>query len=241
MVEMHDLATAHMRQQVREVAAIQAALAELWDRTMDPGDLEGSFQRFQSGATGLIKGGRTRAESTAQAYFADAKVAAGYPRPTYLVDFQPTQTLANRNALHATSVGHAKRQIARGVDPVTATAAAKVAMLRAAKRRVLEAPRQRLTQLSKRDPDVRAWARVSDGNPCAFCAMLVARGPIYSGTDFESHDGCGCSVEAVFNNDPTRGWSPEALALKEVYENTPADVTFRAALAEARTRPGFTA
>ena len=62
------------------------------------------------------------------------------------------------------------------------------------------------------------WRRVSDGSPCAFCAMLVGRGPVYGsaasaagvvgrgrasktrgsqalGSRF--HDHCGCTVEEV--------------------------------------------
>lgn len=45
-----------------------------------------------------------------------------------------------------------------------------------------------------------SWRRVTDGNPCGFCAMLVSRGPVYTsergagaGGDYHTH--CGCTVE----------------------------------------------
>lgn len=67
------------------------------------------------------------------------------------------------------------------------------------------------------------WRRVTDANPCAFCAMLASRGPAYKSRESASltgttrgrrgkrplgskfHDRCGCSVEEVFNRwEPTK-------------------------------------
>lgn len=49
------------------------------------------------------------------------------------------------------------------------------------------------------------YRRVTDGQPCAFCAMLAGRGPVYSEETayFESHKHCGCTAEPVF-----RDWTP---------------------------------
>lgn len=43
------------------------------------------------------------------------------------------------------------------------------------------------------------WRRVTDGKPCAFCAMLASRGPVYAEdtVDFDAHPRCGCTSEAV--------------------------------------------
>ena len=54
------------------------------------------------------------------------------------------------------------------------------------------------------------WRRVTDGNPCAFCAMLAGRGPVYrsretAGLGRRFHERCGCSVEEVVGD-----WSPSA-------------------------------
>jgi hypothetical protein len=53
----------------------------------------------------------------------------------------------------------------------------------------------------------RYWRRVTDGDPCAFCAMLASRGPVYGSKQTAEtraadgrryHDHCGCTaVEAV--------------------------------------------
>lgn len=222
MVDLDALARAHMAQQVREVAMMQALLARLWDDTMDPADLDASFTRFQAKADVVIKAARSKGELTAQQYYDLTKTAAGYSDAAPFVSEQPPGSIANRKALHATSVANAKAGIARGENPNAAMDKAKAAMLRAAKRRILEAPRKRLIALSTEDDDARGWARVSDGKPCYFCAMLVSRGPVYSGltAKFRAHDGCGCSAKPVFRNDPEGGWSADARALRKLWDGT---------------------
>jgi hypothetical protein len=222
MADLDAFARAHMAQQVREVAMMQSLLARLWDDTMDPADLDGSFELFQSKANVIIKAARSKGELTAQQYYELSKTAAGYSEAAPFVAEQPPGSIANRKALHATSVAKAKAGIARGEDPNAALEKAKAAMLSAAKRRILEAPRRRLIALSTADDDARGWARVSDGRPCYFCAMLVSRGPVYTGLTgtFRAHDGCGCSAKPVFDNDPEGGWSPDARALRKLWDGT---------------------
>ncbi|MGW1837075.1 VG15 protein [Streptomyces sp. NPDC002067] len=60
----------------------------------------------------------------------------------------------------------------------TATAGRSAAT--AADREALRAGRDLIDQASKRDRRAIGWARVTDGTPCAFCAMLASRGAIYS-------------------------------------------------------------
>lgn len=241
MPTLEQLAAAHMRQQVSDVARIQVVLAELWDRTIDPADIDGSFARFQAGASTLIKAGRRSGELSAQEFYAASKILAGYDAPAPDLPFQPPRTAANRAALHATSVARAKKQIGQGVPADVALTAAKAAMLRSAKRRVLEAPRRRIIALSSADNDARGWSRVSDGKPCHFCAMLLGRGPVYTaGTAaFEAHDGCGCSAKPVFNSDPTGGWEPGTRRMADLYAASTQQVTgfWRADYAFATAHP----
>ncbi|AKA08866.1 hypothetical protein SAZ_26395 [Streptomyces noursei ZPM] len=50
----------------------------------------------------------------------------------------------------------------------------------AADREVLRGGRDLIDQASKQDRRVVGWARVTDGTPCAFCAMLASRGAMYT-------------------------------------------------------------
>jgi hypothetical protein len=225
--ELFSLAQTHMRQQVRDVAAVQAALAVAFDRYMDPGDLDGSFESFLRYAVTLISAGRSRGLVSADRFYRASRLLAelGATVPNVVA---PVLNLAQTaTALRVTGPVAAKRQIAKGVSPVVALQRAKVTMLASAKRQVLDAPRQRLILLSEEDDDARGWARVSDGSPCPFCAMLVARGPVYSrGTvGFIAHDGCGCQPRAVFRTDRSRGWDDRARRLRDLYDEDPS--TFR--------------
>ena len=65
------------------------------------------------------------------------------------------------------------------------------------------------------------WRRVSDGKPCAWCAMLVTRGPVYSAKTVLTtrsgrryHDYCGCTAEE-FRGDPL-DWEPTAQEQKYI-------------------------
>ena len=82
------------------------------------------------------------------------------------------------------------------------------------------------------------WRRVSDGNPCAWCAMLVTRGPVYATKDQATrpasrrargqhridpskyHDFCGCSAEE-YVGDPDL-WQPTAQEQRyiDLYDQT---------------------
>jgi hypothetical protein len=44
------------------------------------------------------------------------------------------------------------------------------------------------------DPEARGWARLTEPNPCYFCALLAARGGVYTRqtASFKSHDHCEC-------------------------------------------------
>jgi hypothetical protein len=235
------LARAHMIRQVRGATTIQVALARLWDRTVDPSDFDRSFRRFRELAIPLIQAGRLKGQTDADVYFRellgmdDLRPASAVPR-----------TLGNEAAMKASLGAAAKSdwtayQIRQGGDAAALVATAKAAMLRSAKRQVLNSSRERLLEREKRDPNIRGWARVSDGSPCSFCAMLVSRGPVYSSTTgtFRAHDGCGCSVRLVTRNDPSGGWTESARALRALWEKNPQPDTFRQALTTQRRADGM--
>ena len=58
------------------------------------------------------------------------------------------------------------------------------------------------------------WLRVSDGEPCAFCAMLVGRGPVYKvdTVRFRAHGYCGCTAEEFYGE--WKDWEPTGLEAK---------------------------
>lgn len=85
----------------------------------------------------------------------------------------------------------------------------------AAQRVVLNAGREVVDEIAKKDRRAIAYARLSGtGTPCGWCAMLISRGPIYrssasaGGDDGRKyHDNCNCFAMPIysieqFNDDP---------------------------------------
>lgn len=77
----------------------------------------------------------------------------------------------------------------------------------------------RQTVIRSTEASGRAWRRISDGNPCSFCAMLVSRGPVYTSSQAAGevvgvrgvargkrktgelfHDHCGCTVVELYGS-----------------------------------------
>ncbi|SCL33035.1 hypothetical protein GA0070616_4618 [Micromonospora nigra] len=112
-----------------------------------------------------------------------------------------------------------KRMVARGASPAQAAAGGRSATERATIRHVTSAGRDTVRGTSGRDRLALGWARVTDGDPCYFCAMLASRGPAYktaqtAGEDDPYHDGCGCVVAPVYRrSDPWPGQAREYAAL----------------------------
>lgn len=69
-------------------------------------------------------------------------------------------------------------------------------------RMVLDAGRQTIVDNVQRDRKAKGWARITEPNPCAFCALLATRGAAYrseQAAEFKTHDHCRCHAEPVFS------------------------------------------
>jgi hypothetical protein len=235
------LAQAHMRQQVKDVAVVQRALGVAFDRMIDPSRPYSNFGDYLKFALRIIEAGRAKGTITADRYYQASRLLGGvggklpaFGRP----EFEPDRWAAS---LRATGPANIYDRVVAGQTPTEAKAFAQVATLSAAKRLILDAPRAELIDLTRRDTESAGWARVSDGKPCYFCAMLVSRGPVYSEDTvrFIAHDGCGCSVRSVWKKDPTRGWDKDAKALAAMWKETGAD-GWRSAYTKSISAPGAT-
>ena len=111
----------------------------------------------------------------------------------------------------------------------------------ASERLVREGGRETITRMEDEDPFNKGWQRVVGPEPCAFCAMLSARGGVYSRATvaFEAHDHCQCEAEPIFSRE--RYLSPSQQELKELYDKYAKgkrhpERAYRRALAEQRER-----
>lgn len=216
------LSETHRIQQVKLTADVQRLLAEVYRRTIDPSRLDQTFPVYLAAAERVLGLGRAASDVLARRYYMRAATEAGF-RPVGLgVEASPMNREAVATSLRVTGPVLVKQQIARGVPLELARQAGLAATIAAGKRIMLDAGREMLVQAGRRDPNGAAWARVSDGSTCAFCAMLVSRGPVYTEAtvSFRSHDRCGCGVRLVFKGEKDRGWSKDALALNRLWKGT---------------------
>lgn len=104
-----------------------------------------------------------------------------------------------------------------GVSPLFAEdpdfAAARVLVDGGLQRRIANASRLTVTGSSLADPRATGWQRTGNGS-CAFCAMLIGRGAVYSeaSADFAAHDHCDCSAIPAFEGSPVpvKPYTPSA-------------------------------
>ncbi|MEO3851747.1 hypothetical protein ABGB09_29665 [Streptomyces sp. B8F3] len=83
--------------------------------------------------------------------------------------------------------------------------------LAAAERHARDAGREAIVDAARHDPAALGYARRAlSGNPCAFCLMLVSRGPVYKtatsallrdGGGEPYHDHCSCVAVPVFHRE----------------------------------------
>jgi Vilmaviridae head maturation protease len=116
------------------------------------------------------------------------------------IDWGDNDEAAERS-LRITGPGELKRQAAAGRNERDARRTAMVTASGSAGRHVLAGGRRVIGTLINADDEALGWMRVTDGNPCAFCAMLSGRGPVYKtrqAAEFQPHDNCACQPEPVF-------------------------------------------
>ena len=128
---------------------------------------------------------------------------------------------ATKVSLEVTGPIAQKDKIRRGKLADTARDESFVHAAGASTRHVLTGGRQSLLSLVDADSQALGWARVTDGDPCAFCAMLASRGPVYGSAaqaGFSAHDACACTAEPVYSRDAP--WPGRAREFQRLWRET---------------------
>jgi hypothetical protein len=117
-----------------------------------------------------------------------------------------------------------------------AFAAALALTLGTAYRYTADGGRFTIQNTAEHDRTALGWARVTDGNPCYFCAMLASRGPVYKSQSSallradgrKYHNGCGCTAEPVYNRD--QPWPGDARRYQQLWKTSTAGLRGKAAI-----------
>jgi hypothetical protein len=225
----------HRRAQLAIRSAFMAELVRLWP-LINLDRLDETAAEWIGFVTDLIMLWRNESVNRALLYYDEFRRAeTGQPltqRGNYrsLVTVEPA---AIRTSLLVTGPIGVKSRIGKGIHPEVAKAKALVDVTGAASRHVLNGGRQLITEATNRDKLAVGFARVTDDDPCAFCAMLASRGPDYNsrasalrttsrskkrGPGREYHDHCGCTVEAVYSDDAD--WPGRAREFEQLWKDS---------------------
>lgn len=233
------------QQRTGQLAVRAAALRELiplWP-VLDPARLEQTTQVWMRLAIEVITRWRQAAVLSAADYyrlFRAAETGELVPPKVALIntlDLRRVQT-----SLLVTGPIRIKALTRSGLDPEKAAEQTLVTSLSAAGRHVLDGGRDALDTAVHDDSRAVGYARVTSAHPCAFCALLASRGPVYKtaetaertsarssrGPGRAYHDGCACVPEPVFDADAP--WPGKAREWDELYASSTHGTYGKAAL-----------
>lgn len=197
------LTEAHKFAQIAVGARAEMDARMLWGR-LDVDDLDGSTPAWLALTAGAVNARTVESQRVASSYLTEFRRAeVGSPG---VVSFAaPAGTVA---ALRFAGPVRVKRLILAGFTAADAYQAALTKFAGMARRQAMMGGRLTVAATAGRDRKAVGWRRVTDGDPCAFCAMLASRGPVYkdaaSADGIMYHSHCGCTAEPAYSY----AWEP---------------------------------
>jgi hypothetical protein len=216
-VEGQRLTETQRRAQVKVALVGTARLRALW-QLLDVNDIDATRGLWLAASTDVLREQYATSTAIATDYLAAFREAETGAKPI-AAPTAPALPAVAIASLEVTGPIAIKEAIAAGATPAGAKARAFAPLARAAQLRVLDGGRGALQRGIRSDRRVIGYQRVTDGDPCYFCAMLASRGPVYSKNSFRNakvHGGCGCTVEPVYSRDGA--WSGNAAQWADLWE-----------------------
>lgn len=205
------LTDANGRRQLAIAARAASVGMVLWS-DLDPSDLDGSGLNWLASNVALTSQFQAQSSDTTAAYIDRYRAAEGISAAGPVVTPSFDAALTSQILLVAGPL-RVKALVGSGMSGPDALARAKSGYAGMLRRQVLMGGRETIDLTTEQDQQATGWRRVSDGDPCAFCAMLCSRGPVYrsakaagdpvAGGGLHYHSHCGCHAEIVYGS-----WKP---------------------------------
>lgn len=204
------LTEAHRVGQIAIGARADAAARLLWP-VLDPADLDRYEPAWMGATLGALRPHYEESVALASAYVREYRVAEGAGAAALGVAAWDQQYMAEN--LHLAGPVRVKLLVGGGMTGHAAASAAVTKFAGIARRGVMQGGRMMIHETARRDGAVVGWRRLTDSDPCTFCAMLVTRGPVYgkdtvlsTGEGLRYHGNCGCTAELVYGK-----WEPTGM------------------------------
>lgn len=186
----------HRRRQLALRSATLKDLLRLWPM-FDIDDIDGTWPQLQAALLTLVGARRQDSVGLASNYYRAFRLAEGVPgqaEPRRAAPPDPLLTVATLNLLGPIQ---AKKNISLRRPRVAETTFTRLAG--SVGRQVLNGGRETLVQSIDADRRAAGWRRITDSNPCDFCADIASAGIHSEAGGFPAHDSCGCSAEPAFS------------------------------------------
>jgi hypothetical protein len=224
------LTASHRQEQARLLARVTQEALRLWS-LLPVDDMDMRRDDWMAGMLPLLSEGRLESQTISNRYYRQfSQAETGLIRDIPPVQLRAAQERL-RTTLDITGPARFKSLVGRGYDPRQAWQTSGVAVAGATSRLVLEAGREEVWEQGLRDNRAIGYLRVTAGDPCAFCAMLASRGPVYKSADtaaggrwsekdqsFEVHDACQCTTEAMY--DHKAEWPGRAKEFQQMWNDS---------------------
>lgn len=192
------VATAARGVQLAIRTALLRDVAKLWP-SLDRKRLDETWPGWLQSMILLVTNYHGQSAAAASRFYRQARSQAiQSPTPSRLIRLAPTpaEDWLTR-AFGYSGPGMFQRDIARPNTALSTT-------LGTAARIALDGGRTTVIETVRTDPVAVGWYRLTDGDPCAWCALLAGRGISYNSehsADFQAHNDCGCSAAPAFSRD----------------------------------------
>jgi hypothetical protein len=221
------------RQQLSLRATIVKEVTRLFPM-WDPRD-EASYKRFEDQMVRLTQAGAQKSAQMAAAYYELFRAVDAPPdvvksvMEVVMAKLPPEEQI--RASVAATARGGVYRAFGAGKSYAEAMDNGLVSVSGAVSRLSLNGGRDTIVETARSDRAALGWARVTGDDPCAFCAMLASRGPVYSeaSVGFEAHDHCSCDAEPSYEGS---AWPGKAEEYRALWDESGSLNTFRQALSK---------
>lgn len=199
----------------RDIVMLLLALFSL----VDP---EGSWRALQTALAALVRDRRSQSARLAGPYYQRLRAEAGVRGEASLVLPRELGEVRLGKALNGAGLFTYRQALTLGATPTQARDRIAVTLAGTASRLALEGGRDVIERTVLDDEDALGWARIGDGDSCAWCLMLISRGAVYKsgatagdtghgGEKYHDHD--GCQAVPVFDHS-----DPYQQAAEELYE-----------------------
>lgn len=184
---------------------------------------EQSWPGVQMAVTAMVLSSREQSASLAGPYYRKLRAEAGVSGEVVMAEPRELTRDQLTEALNSAGMAVMRKSVRLGATPAQARDRMAVTISGTATRLALEGGRDVMEATSYDDEEALGWARIGDGDPCSWCAMLISRGAVYEsaktagdsrygGATYHDHD--GCQAVPIFDAD-----SPLLAKADDLYED----------------------